>query len=209
MCSGNCFLFVVGWAGHKGFFFGSPDWTSMPLSFRTRLCICSLSFLRSFFFLSPPLTLCFLMFLSTMSLMLFVCSSGICVSRISLTCSCRLHTAGLSSPVTGILMNAIGWQQPVVIKLYRYGKAPFFLSVYYYPGQKNHYSQDIHEIDRQCDHEISCDVDSDLQRELATRRYRESRRCQTGARYVCNIYRARADMKQYLPSVHMARGAHG
>ena len=53
----------------------------------------------------------------------------------------------------------------------------------HYPGQKNRYSRDIHEIDRQYDHEISCDIDLDLQLELATRRYRESRPCQTEARY--------------------------
>ena len=53
----------------------------------------------------------------------------------------------------------------------------------HYPGQKNRYSRDIHEIDLQCDHEISCDIDFDLQRELATRRYCELRRCQTAARY--------------------------
>ena len=54
----------------------------------------------------------------------------------------------------------------------------------YYPGQKNRYSRDIHEIDPQCDHVISRDIDFDLQRELATTRsYRESRRCRTEARY--------------------------
>ena len=53
----------------------------------------------------------------------------------------------------------------------------------YYPGQKNRYSRDIHERDRQCDHVISCDIDFDLQRELATRRYRESHQCRTEARY--------------------------
>ena len=36
-------------------------------------------------------------------------------------------------------------------------------------GQKNRYSRDIHEIDPQCDHVISCDIDFDLQSELATR----------------------------------------
>ena len=36
--------------------------------------------------------------------------------------------------------------------------------------KKNRYSRDIHEIDPQCDHEISCDIDFDLQRELVTRR---------------------------------------
>ena len=53
----------------------------------------------------------------------------------------------------------------------------------YYPGQKIRYSLDIHEIDPQCDHLISCDTDFDLQRELATRRGRESRRCRAEARY--------------------------
>ena len=53
----------------------------------------------------------------------------------------------------------------------------------YYPGQKNRYSRDIHEIDPQCDHVISCDIDFNLQRKLATRRYRGSRRCRTEARY--------------------------
>ena len=33
------------------------------------------------------------------------------------------------------------------------------LTTNYYPGQKNCYSRDIHEIDRQCDHLISCDID--------------------------------------------------
>ena len=37
-------------------------------------------------------------------------------------------------------------------------------------AKKNRYSRDIHEIDPQCDHEISCDIDFDLQHELATRR---------------------------------------
>ena len=57
--------------------------------------------------------------------------------------------------------------------------------MYNYPGQKNRYSRDIHEIDPQCDHVISRDIDFDLQRELATRSYREleSRRCRTEARY--------------------------
>ena len=54
---------------------------------------------------------------------------------------------------------------------------------FYYPGQKNRYSRDIHEIDLQCDHVISRDIDFDLQCELATRSYRESRRCRTEARY--------------------------
>ena len=31
----------------------------------------------------------------------------------------------------------------------------------YYPGQKNRYSRDIHEIDPQCDHAISCGIDFD------------------------------------------------
>ena len=41
----------------------------------------------------------------------------------------------------------------------------------YYPGQKNRYSRDIHEIDPQCDPVISRDIDFDLQvqRELVTR----------------------------------------
>ena len=51
------------------------------------------------------------------------------------------------------------------------------------PWQKNRYSRDIHEIDRQCDHVISHDIDFDLQPELATRSYRESRHCRTEARY--------------------------
>ena len=60
----------------------------------------------------------------------------------------------------------------------------FYEIVYmYYPGQKNRYSRDIHEIDPQCDHVISRDIDFDLQPELATRSYRESRRCRTEARY--------------------------
>ena len=50
-------------------------------------------------------------------------------------------------------------------------------------AKKNRYSRDIHEIDLQCDHLISCDIDFDLQRELATRRGRESRRCRAEARY--------------------------
>ena len=52
-----------------------------------------------------------------------------------------------------------------------------------YPGQKNRFSRDIHEIDPQCDHVISRDIDFDLQRELAPRSYRESRHCRTEARY--------------------------
>ena len=36
----------------------------------------------------------------------------------------------------------------------------------YYPGQKNRNSRDIHEIDPQCDHVISCDIDFDLSRDL-------------------------------------------
>ena len=51
---------------------------------------------------------------------------------------------------------------------------------------KNRYSRDIHEIDPQCDHMISRDIDFDLQRVLATRSYREPRRCRTEARY-CTI----------------------
>ena len=57
------------------------------------------------------------------------------------------------------------------------------LEALYYPGQKNRYSRDIHEIDPQCDHVISRDIDFDLQRELATRSYRESCRGRTEARY--------------------------
>ena len=41
----------------------------------------------------------------------------------------------------------------------------------------------IHEIDPQCDHVISHDIDFDLQPELVTRSYHESRRCRTEARY--------------------------
>ena len=48
-----------------------------------------------------------------------------------------------------------------------------------WPKKKNRYSRDIHEIDPQCDHVISCDIDFDLQRELTTRRGRASRRCRT------------------------------
>ena len=44
------------------------------------------------------------------------------------------------------------------------------IRAFYYPGQKNRYSRDIHKIDPQFDHVIWCDVDFDLQRELATRR---------------------------------------
>ena len=51
------------------------------------------------------------------------------------------------------------------------------------PWPKNRYSRDIHKIDPQCDHVISRDIDFDLQRELATRSYRESRRCRTEAQY--------------------------
>ena len=43
-------------------------------------------------------------------------------------------------------------------------------SLTYYPGQKNRYSRDIHEIDPHCNHVISCEIDFNLQRELATRR---------------------------------------
>ena len=50
-------------------------------------------------------------------------------------------------------------------------------------AKKNRYRREIHEIDLQCDHVISCDIDFDLQRELATRSCRGSRRCRTEARY--------------------------
>ena len=50
-------------------------------------------------------------------------------------------------------------------------------------AKKNRYSRGIHEIDPQRDHVISRDIHFDLQRELATRSYRESRRCQTEAQY--------------------------
>ena len=33
------------------------------------------------------------------------------------------------------------------------------LFVYYYPGQKNRYSREIHEVDLQFDHVISCDIE--------------------------------------------------
>ena len=49
--------------------------------------------------------------------------------------------------------------------------------------KKNRYSRDIHEIDPQCDHVISFNIDLDLQRELATRRGHGSRRRRTEARY--------------------------
>ena len=65
----------------------------------------------------------------------------------------------------------------------RLSKVFTFLPECTVPWLKNHYSRDIHEIDPQCDHVISCDIEFDLQRELATRRYRGSRRCQTEARY--------------------------
>ena len=39
----------------------------------------------------------------------------------------------------------------------------------YYPGQKNRYSRDIHEIDPPCNHVKLCDIDFDLRREFATR----------------------------------------
>ena len=41
-------------------------------------------------------------------------------------------------------------------------------------AKKNRYSRDIHEIDPQCDHEISCNTDFDLQR--------DSRRADTASR---------------------------
>ena len=50
-------------------------------------------------------------------------------------------------------------------------------------AKKYRYSQDIHEIDLQCDHVISCNIDFNLQRELTTCRYRGSCRCRTKARY--------------------------
>ena len=53
----------------------------------------------------------------------------------------------------------------------------------YYPGQKNRYSRDIHEIDPQCDHGISIVIDCNLQRELTMCRCRGSRRRRTDARY--------------------------
>ena len=40
---------------------------------------------------------------------------------------------------------------------------PFFL---YYTGQKVGKSRDIHEVDPQCDHVISCGIDFNLQRSL-------------------------------------------
>ena len=64
----------------------------------------------------------------------------------------------------------------------------FMKSLRFYAGQKNRYSRDIHEIDPQCDLVISCDIDFDLQRELATRSYRGSRRCRTEARYIARYH---------------------
>ena len=47
----------------------------------------------------------------------------------------------------------------------------------YYPGQKNRYSREIHEVDRRSDHVISCDIklrfDSDLATRLAVAARRE------------------------------------
>ena len=34
-----------------------------------------------------------------------------------------------------------------------------FSCKYYYPGQKNRYSREIHEVDLQFDHVISCDIE--------------------------------------------------
>ena len=48
--------------------------------------------------------------------------------------------------------------------------ASIYMTLYYYPGQKNRYSRDIHEIDPHCNHVISCEIDFNLQRELATRK---------------------------------------
>ena len=38
--------------------------------------------------------------------------------------------------------------------------------MFYYPGKKSRYSRDIHEIDPQCNHVISGDIDFVLQRDL-------------------------------------------
>ena len=56
----------------------------------------------------------------------------------------------------------------------------------YYPCQKKSFSRDIHEIDPRCNHVMSCDINFDLQCELAMRRYRGSRRCRTEAQF-CKI----------------------
>ena len=59
----------------------------------------------------------------------------------------------------------------------------------YYPGQKNRYSRDIHEIDPRCDHVILCDINFDLQSERATRAVLQPAgrvdhgRCRSEARY--------------------------
>ena len=50
-----------------------------------------------------------------------------------------------------------------------------------WPKSRFMYSRDIHEIDPQCDHVISCDIHFDLHREVAMRRYHEWRRCLTEA----------------------------
>ena len=60
----------------------------------------------------------------------------------------------------------------------------FFLS--YYPGQKNRYSREIHEVDRRSDHVISCDIelrfDSDATRGSCASRARVADRLDV-ARY--------------------------
>ena len=53
----------------------------------------------------------------------------------------------------------------------------------YYPGQKNRYSRDIHEIDLQCDHVISCDIYFDSATRARDAQCRGSRRCRTEPRY--------------------------
>ena len=62
-------------------------------------------------------------------------------------------------------------------------RSTFVLFLIYYPGQKNRYSRDIHEIDLQCDHVISCDIYFDPATRARDAQCRGSRRCRTEPQY--------------------------
>ena len=135
-----------------------------------------------------------------MIFMQMICWEWLCpwlpVLRLAYECKSHLHRS--------FILGFVPWWHPFTFMerarkktfeeeiFFGQGLVPFFpqhwalhsrKGCFYYPGQNNHYSQDIHEIDLQCDHAISCAIDFDLQRELATRRYRGSRRSRTEARY--------------------------
>ena len=90
---------------------------------------------------------------------------------------CAARCGGLRSTRSG-QKKVQGWRKGAGSKIAVGPPIPI-----YYPGQKNRYSRNTHEIDPHYDHVISRDIDFDLQRELATRSYRESHRCRTEARY--------------------------